>query len=265
MTLVLAVYLLGLLFYRDDGRIWLESTTLGLQLIAVGPAGIAGIEHTGSGDAGAAFLTLLLALATAYLGFETRRVAKETRRLGETTQTEIDLLTKQTSALLRSADAQEKLLLQTQTSNRAEVEPLLTWEIENLDKDDEGPERRTWVSVKATNIGGAAVMGIAKVDGPAEITHEQDDKLVPPAGEYRATLRFGPFVFGRPFDSAATLIQSFRPRGATEFAETNAVISVAGRGQFFNDWTATVMTADSEESREAVPAFLERHRARYRA
>jgi hypothetical protein len=254
-----AAYLLGLSLEWSEKSLGVISRTLALRLVSY-DGGLTGIESLSSGDTGTAFLTLFLALATAYLGFETRRVAAETRRLAGTTQTEIDLLTKQTAALTRQADALDAQLLETRTAARAAAAPVLWWSVSRVDADMNELLHRVYLDLRATNVGGPGIMGRAKIENGGEIEYEDSDKLIPTSGTYDVKLSLGPFPSHNPFGATTTLIQSFRPLAYSEFAETHAVISVAGRGEFFNDWSAEVMTADSDEARGAVPEFLNTHR-----
>lgn len=76
--------------------------------------------------------TLLLALATLYLGWQTRGMTNETRVLAQTTSDEIELLRKQTAAAEEGSSAQRQTLEELRETRIAEFLPVLHWQDPNL-------------------------------------------------------------------------------------------------------------------------------------
>lgn len=74
-----------------------------------------------------AVATVLLAITTAYLGWQTRDVSRRTGELAKTTTTELDQLKRQTDAMEAEAAASHAQLKELREQRQASMMPVVTW------------------------------------------------------------------------------------------------------------------------------------------
>lgn len=100
-----------------------------------------------------AVATLTLAVATAWLGLQTRDVSLKTAALAATSVEEMDLLRQQTIAMREQATASKDELAELREARFAEFLPMLRWQSPSAQLGEEGQSWRLGVAVLLTNEG----------------------------------------------------------------------------------------------------------------
>ncbi|MDP9227158.1 MAG: hypothetical protein M3P18_25585 [Actinomycetota bacterium] len=225
LLVALIAYVLGVWLEVGAGGWSLRLVTLGLELVRwdSNTRSLSGLTEFGRPEAGTLFATAVLAGVTAWLAFETRRVAREGHEVSVLNATEIELLEVQTRTLQRQADATRDLAdaskaqLEQLARQRSNTErPILDWSTPpdgpwfQADRDN---QEMSWVIVAcdATNVGGIAVVGPTIIGEGIGFIHEPNFRPRLLRGQsMRVQVSFGPFRRGQPFETSCVLRQSYQ-------------------------------------------------------
>jgi hypothetical protein len=143
--------------------------------------------------------TIALALATVWLGWQTRDVSRRTGDLVATTSEEIELLRQQTAAMKLQAESAQAQLDALERQRREDRRPVFVWRRldTSLRRSSVGADERLQyidVQVQAVNEGGHAIASELEIHSSLAELHDPATihRVITIDGYVPVNLRFGP-------------------------------------------------------------------------